>query len=77
MRLLDAAQLPTKTQRRKDGVIGLSLRLGAHRGKLSDELGGLYLMLATSHFLHRYRDDRFVSRGPVVRHPVARLGIPV
>ena len=65
MRLLDAAQLPTKTQRRKDGVIGLSLRLGAV-AKLSDESGGLYLILATSHFLHRYGDDRLISRGPVV-----------
>lgn len=29
------------------------------------------------HFLHRYRDDRFLSRGPVVRHPVACVRITI
>ena len=64
------------TQRRK-GVIQTLLCVSACRRDPSERVGGLCLILATSHLLHRYRDDRLISSGPVVRDPVPRLGITI
>ena len=62
----------TQSRSQSDSVFA-SLRLGAiYRMNWRPRL-----ILATLHLLHGYGDDRFVSRGPVVRHPIARLRITI